>query len=96
MEKLMYEYRRAADRYAPVPPPGTWAKDVAPRDVQVGDYIQIDGRYHGIANMRAIGLSGRKILFFKHHRLWVMSIRVTVHRPSTQLTPDSWDDQTLA
>jgi len=76
----MYERRTTGP--TPVPPPlGTIPGQRQPSDVQIGDFVFIDGLYLRVRDMRSAGTAGRRVLIFDGHSSWVMKESATTYRP---------------
>ena len=65
----------------PRTPINTYAADVHPLDVRVGDSVLLDGVYHPIRDMRSAGPGGEKVLIFDAHAPWRMAQPHRVFRP---------------
>ncbi|MEW1720616.1 hypothetical protein [Streptomyces sp. NPDC093109] len=83
----MYERKKPKPALPIRPSPGTYSSTMGPREVEVGDYVRLDGEHHRVADMRA-GHSGDKILLFESRPPWRMGRAMTVYRPITRVTAD--------
>lgn len=61
------------------PPPGTYALDVVPADVRIGDCLKFGDVYHPVVDMRSAGPAG-KVLLFAAHEPFTLRERRKVYR----------------
>jgi hypothetical protein len=67
----------------PRAPLGTYGLTVNPTEVQVGDTVYLDGAYHPVTDMRAGIRHGERVLLFKAHAPWTMTMPGRVYRRFT-------------
>ncbi|MEV6956856.1 hypothetical protein [Streptomyces sp. NPDC051183] len=69
----------------PKGPIGYEAIECPPNSVRVGDLIPLDGRYHRVDDMRATSGRSQRVLIFRTHAPWLMTVHGKVYRPRARI-----------
>ncbi|MFF0745260.1 hypothetical protein ACFYVL_33165 [Streptomyces sp. NPDC004111] len=68
----------------PPAPRNTTPEHCAPHDMQVGDYVFVDGKNRRVNDMRGRGGSGARVLILEGHGPWTMKTPALIYRPITR------------
>ncbi|SHN24096.1 hypothetical protein [Streptomyces yunnanensis] len=68
----------------PPAPANTTPEHCAPHDMQVGDYVFVDGRNRRVNDMRGRGGASVRVLILEGYGPWTMKTAALVYRPITR------------
>ncbi|MFE6098990.1 hypothetical protein ACFVQ4_03405 [Streptomyces laurentii] len=78
----MRKSRTKALPMGPTPPAGTVKQTHRqPTEVQIGDFLYLDGSFQRVTDMRAAGTSAHRVLHFSRRAPVVMREPLTIYRP---------------